>query len=73
MKIGRGYSLMKKYLIRYSVSLNKINVCVCVKLLLLCLTLCTPMHCNPPGSSVHGILQAGILEWVAVFFSRGPF
>ena len=31
-----------------------------------CLTLCNPMDCNPPGSSVHRILQAGILEWVAI-------
>ena len=31
-----------------------------------CLTLCDPMDCNPPGSSVHGILQARILEWVAI-------
>ena len=37
----------------------------------LCLTLCDPMDCSPPGSSVHGILQAGILEWVATSFSRG--
>ena len=36
-----------------------------------CLTLCGPMDCRPPGSSVHGILQARILEWVAIFFSRG--
>ena len=36
----------------------------------LCLTLSHPMDCSPPGSSVHGILQAGILEWVAVSFSR---
>ena len=36
-----------------------------------CLTLCNPMDCSPPGSSVHGILQAGILEWVAIPFSRG--
>jgi len=33
--------------------------------------LCNPMDCSPPGSSVHGILQARILEWVAVPFSRG--
>ena len=32
----------------------------------LCLPLCSPMDCNPPGSSVHGILQARILEWVAI-------
>ena len=36
-----------------------------------CLTLCDPVDCNPPGSSVHGILQARILEWVAISFSRG--
>ena len=31
-----------------------------------CLTLCDPMDCSPPGSSVRGIFQAGILEWVAI-------
>ena len=35
-----------------------------------CPTLCDPMDCSPPGSSVHGVLQAEILEWVAVTFSR---
>ena len=34
-------------------------------------TLCDPMDCSPPGSSVHGILQARILEWVAISSSRG--
>ena len=38
-----------------------------------CLTLCDPMDCSPPGSSVHGILQARILEWVVVPSSRGLF
>ena len=37
----------------------------------LCLTLCGPMGCSPLNSSVHGILQARILEWVAIPFSRG--
>ena len=36
----------------------------------LCLTLCDPMDCSLPGSSVHGILQARILEWVAISFSH---
>ena len=36
-----------------------------------CLTLCDPMDCSPPGSSVHGISQTRILEWVAIFSSRG--
>ena len=35
-----------------------------------CLTLCHPMDCGPPSSSVHGILQPRILEWVAISFSR---
>ena len=37
----------------------------------LCPTLCNAMDYSPPGSSVHGILQARILEWVAMPFSRG--
>ena len=36
-----------------------------------CPTLCDPMDCNLPGSSLHGILQARVLEWVAISFSRG--
>ena len=36
----------------------------------LCLTLCDPMDCSSPGSSVHGIFQARILEWAAISFSR---
>ena len=35
-----------------------------------CPTLCNPMDCSLPGSSVHGIFQARILEWVAISFSR---
>ena len=47
-------------------------VCVCVLVAQSCPTLWDPMDCNPPGSSLHGILQARILEWVAIPFSRGP-
>ena len=36
-----------------------------------CALLCDPMHCSPPGSSVHGISQTRILEWVVISFSRG--
>ena len=36
-----------------------------------CLTLCDPMNTARPGSSVHGLLQARKLEWVAILFSRG--
>ena len=41
------------------------------KSLQLCLNLCNPRDCSLPGSSVHGILQARILEWVAMPSSRG--
>ena len=45
-------------------------MCVCSGAQL-CPTLCDPVDCSPPGFSVHGILQARILEWVAIFSSRG--
>ena len=35
----------------------------------LCLTLCDPVDCSPPGSSVHGIFQTRILEWIAISYS----
>ena len=37
----------------------------------LCLILCDPMDCSPPGTTVHGIPQAGILGWVAISFLGG--
>ena len=43
----------------------------CVLVAQSCLTLCSPVDCSLPGSSVHGILQARILQWVAISFSRG--
>ena len=51
--------------------LLSVFVCACVKVTQLCLTLCNPMDCSLPGASVRGILQARILEWVAIPFSRG--
>ena len=36
-----------------------------------CPTLCDPMDCSLPDFSVHGIFQARVLEWIAIFFSRG--
>ena len=42
----------------------------CAKSLLSCLTLCNPMDCSPPVSSIHGIVQARILEWVAMPYAR---
>ena len=46
-------------------------VCVCVLVAQSCPTLCDPMDCSPPGSSVHGVLQARILGWVAIPVSKG--
>ena len=48
-----------------------VHVCTRVHSLQSCPILCDPMDCSPPGSSVHGILQARKLEWVAMPFSRG--
>ena len=44
--------------------------CACVLVTQSCPTLCNPMDCSPPGFSVHGILQARIVEWIAFPFSR---
>ena len=49
-------------------SILKVKVRVLVPVVL---TLCSSRDYSPPGSSVHGILQAKILEWVSIFFSRG--
>ena len=49
----------------------KTSGCLHAKSLQLCLTLCDPTHCSPPGSSVHGILQTRVLGWVAMPSSRG--
>ena len=53
-----------------------VSMCVCVRLRLVvqsCPTLCDVVNCSPPGSSVRGIFQAKLLEWVAMPFSRGIF
>ena len=44
---------------------------VCILITQSCLIICDPMDCSPRGSSVHGIPQARILQWVAIPFSRG--
>ena len=48
-----------------------IDPCMCAKSIQSCLTLCDPMHYSPPGSSVHGIYQARILDWAAIISSPG--
>ena len=49
---------------------NDVRLHTCVHAQL-CLTLCDPSDCSPPGSFVHGISQARVLEWVAISYSRG--
>ena len=51
-------------------SMESMCACMHAELLQLCLTLCDPMNYSSPGSSVQGILQAKILEWVIIPFSR---
>ena len=60
------------FLMKLHVKLPYIIICMKVKLLVtqLCPTLCDPMDCSPPDSSVCGISQARILEWAATSFSR---
>ena len=52
-------------------SLEKTMVIVMVGHAKSCPTLCNPMDCSLPDSSVHGISQARVLEWVVISFSRG--
>ena len=47
------------------------NQFICAQSLQVRLTFCDPMHCSLPGSSIHGILQVRMLEWVATLYSRG--
>ena len=63
-----GYSPQDHKRVGHDWSLSS---CVHAESLRSCLTLCNPMDCSPPGSSIYGILQARVLEWVVISFSRG--
>ena len=69
---SRGFSPLKvSYLISGHLGSKQSKfpiMCACAQS---CPTLCDPMDCSPPGSSVHEIFQARILEWVAISYSRG--
>ena len=68
------FQKMRCFLCKKKSSYTHMCVCVCVCVhahAQLCSTLCDPMDCSPLGSSVHGIFQARILEWVAICYSRG--
>jgi len=68
-KILRGSTGWNRNLSQYNLIIMK--CCEWVKVAQSCSTLCDPMDCFLPVSSVHGILQARLLEWVAISFSRG--
>ena len=80
---SKNKSLFQKLYVKSQVLLWVcVCVCVCVYVCVYvcvsacsatqsCLTLCDPMDCSLPGSSIHGILQARILEWGAISYSRG--
>ena len=74
-KRGGQFYFAAMYLFRCSSCKNLltsyINTCTRTTSPQSCLTLCNAMDCSLPGSSVHGILQAGILEWVVMPSSRG--
>ena len=53
-----------------SITMNKASAAAAAKSLQSCLTLCNPLDSSPPGSSVHGIFQARVLELVAIAFSE---
>ena len=61
--MGAGFDTEK---VHYNVELNRVP-----NLLSRAQTICDPADCSSPGSSVHGLTQARILEWVAISFSRG--
>ena len=63
--------MFSRIVLRIKNVIHKTVYLLCAKSLQLCLTLCDPMVCSLPGSSVHGIFQARMLEWVAMPSSRG--
>ena len=66
-----GYlSVLSTFKVGEAMILRRLYFVVCL-VVQSCSTLCGPVVCTPPDSSIHGILQARILEWVAILFSRG--
>ena len=68
---GRFFTVWARLSHQGSPSQRTVSILLCLLVAQLYLTLCDPMDCSPPGSSVHGILQARILECVAIPFTRG--
>ena len=66
------FQRLLKRLLNFLLIIKVINTqCMGAESIQLCLTLCSSLDCSPPGFLVHGILQAIILEWVAMPSSRG--
>ena len=67
---GVGEGWIRRLGLRYTRrSYCRVHAAAAAKSLQSCLTLCDPMDCSPPGSSIHGIFQARVLEWGAIAFS----
>ena len=73
LHMGLMITQKKIFMVNTQNKIRNINIILKVKVLVIqsCLTLCDPMNCSLSGSSVLGIIQARIMEWVAIFFSRG--
>ena len=69
--MGAGKSSIFFFFLLLKVCSFLLSACVLAKLLPSCLTLGDPVDCGSPGFSVHGILQARILEWIIMPFVRG--
>ena len=69
--LNLGFLHYRQILYRLSLQENPCNLCMRAESLQLCPTLCDPVDCSLPGPSVRGILQARILDWVAMPSSRG--
>ena len=67
--MGLSFHIYRMGLILGTNLVTFVKMCVCVLVAQSCPTLCNPMGCSLPGSSVRGILQVRILEWVAIPFS----
>ena len=69
-RVTKSWAWLKRHCTHVHVHTHTYNI-LCVFVAQLCLTLCDSKDRSPPGSSVHGILQARTLKWLAISFSRG--
>ena len=68
---GYSFTQEKRNIKRLELSFTLMHLSITLMCAQLCPTLCEPMDCSPPSSSVHGIFHARILEWVAIPYPRG--